>query len=128
EELVNRRQFYVSVSRAVEDARVYTDDRAALARVVSREQVRESALQVADRLSGVARARPVESRTAALKRETALSLVDRSSDERKRGGERADGRALGGPGRGESLDRGAHAPGRGAEGPAGPSRGASSPE
>ena len=128
EELVNRRQFYVSVSRAVEDARVYTDDRAALARVVSREQVRESALQVADRVAGVAGARPVESRTAALKRETALSLVDRSSDERKRGGECADGRALGGPGRGESLDRGAHAPGRGAEGPSGPSRGAPSPE
>jgi ATP-dependent exoDNAse (exonuclease V) alpha subunit len=38
EELVNRRQFYVSVSRAVQDARVYTDDRQAFARAVAREQ------------------------------------------------------------------------------------------
>ena len=47
DELVNRRQFYVSVSRAVQDARVYTDDRAALARAVSREQTRENALSIA---------------------------------------------------------------------------------
>ena len=69
EELVNRRQFYVSVSRAVEDARVYTDDRLALSRAVSREQGRESALSVLDR----APAR--ETRAATLRRETALDLV-----------------------------------------------------
>ncbi len=49
EELVNRRQFYVGVSRAVEDARVYTDDRLALSRAVSREEGRESALSVLER-------------------------------------------------------------------------------
>lgn len=48
EELVNRRQFYVSVSRAVQDARIYTDDRQALARAVGREQGRESALSIVD--------------------------------------------------------------------------------
>jgi conjugative relaxase-like TrwC/TraI family protein len=69
EELVNRRQFYVGVSRAVEDARVYTDDRGALSRAVSREQGRESALSVLDR----APAR--ETRAAALRRETPLDLV-----------------------------------------------------
>ncbi len=119
EELVNRRQFYVGVSRAVEDARVYTDDRSALVRAVSREQGRESALQVADRA-------PVhESRTAALRRETALDLV-RSGDERR--GRDADGRAAGSDRRGKDADRGPVAPGRRAEGAAGPSRGASGPE
>jgi hypothetical protein len=120
EELVNRRQFYVGVSRAVEDARVYTDDRSALVRAVSREQGRESALQVADR------APAHESRTVALRRETALDLV-RSDDER-RGRERTDGRAAGSDRRGKDADRGPLAPGRGAEGPAGPARGASGPE
>lgn len=48
-ELVNRRQFYVSVSRAVQDARVYTDDRAGLARAVAREQSRPQAVEVAER-------------------------------------------------------------------------------
>jgi ATP-dependent exoDNAse (exonuclease V) alpha subunit len=72
EELVNRRQFYVGISRAVEDARVYTDDRGALSRAVSREQGRESALSVLDR----APAR--ETRAAALWRETALDLAGRT--------------------------------------------------
>ncbi len=126
EELVNRRQFYVSVSRAVQDARVYTDDRTALGRVVSREQGRESALQVADRVRMSAAPRAVESRTAVLKGERALDLA-RSRDGRG-GPERGYGRAPGGPGRGEGLDRGTHAPGRGAEGAAEPTRGASGPE
>jgi conjugative relaxase-like TrwC/TraI family protein len=82
EELVNRRQFYVGVSRAVEDARVYTDDRGALSRAVSREQDRESALSVLDR----APAR--QARAAALWRETALDLV-RSA----RGGDEGKSRA-----------------------------------
>jgi hypothetical protein len=47
DELVNRRQFYVSVSRGVQDARVYADDRARLARTVSREQTHENALSIA---------------------------------------------------------------------------------
>jgi conjugative relaxase-like TrwC/TraI family protein len=79
EELVNRRQFYVSVSRAVEDARVYTDDRGALARVVSREQGRESALSLMERVP------PKESRVALLRRETPLDLARRNEDPRGRG-------------------------------------------
>src|SRR6267142_481530 len=67
EELVNRRQFYVSVSRAVEDARVYTDNRLALSRVVSREQGRESALEVLDRV-------PRRSRAELLRSETPLDV------------------------------------------------------
>jgi conjugative relaxase-like TrwC/TraI family protein len=116
EELVNRRQFYVSVSRAVEDARVYTDDRGALARAVSREQGRESALSILDR----APAR--QSRAAVLRRETALDLL-RCPDERS-GRERTDGRAPGSDGRDKDADRGSHAPGRGAEGETGAARGA----
>jgi ATP-dependent exoDNAse (exonuclease V) alpha subunit len=37
--LVNQRQFYVSISRARHDARIYTDDAQALARAVGREQL-----------------------------------------------------------------------------------------
>jgi conjugative relaxase-like TrwC/TraI family protein len=118
EELVNRRQFYVGVSRAVEDARVYTDDRSALARAVSREQGRESALQIADR------APAPESRTAVLRRETALDLV-RSGDERRG---REDDRAAGSDRRSQDAGRGRVAPGRGAEGAAGPARGTAGAE
>jgi len=121
EELVNRRQFYVSVSRAVEDARVYTDDRSALSRAVSREQSRESALSVLDRVPAR------ETRAAALRGETALDL-ERSSHGRSDGRERGDGRALGSDRRGQDPDRGPHAPGRGAEGPARTAGGASGPE
>jgi ATP-dependent exoDNAse (exonuclease V) alpha subunit len=71
EELVNRRQFYVSVSRAVDDARVYTDDRRALARVVSREQSRESALSLVERVPAK------ESRIAVMRRKTPLDLARR---------------------------------------------------
>ena len=39
-QLVNRRQFYVSISRARHDARVYTDDAEALRRAVAREPKR----------------------------------------------------------------------------------------
>jgi len=120
EDLVNRRQFYVSVSRAVEDARVYTDDRLALARAVSREQGRENALSVLDR----APAR--ETRASALRRKTALDLV-RCSDEHS-GRERADGRAPGSDRRDKDADRGSHAPQRGPEAQAGAARGASGPE
>ena len=118
-ERVYRRQFYVGVSRAVEDARVYTDDRMALVRAVSREQGRESALQIADRI-------PKESRIERPRWQTALDLV-RSSDER-RDAERRDGRAAGGDRRGQDADRGPHAPGRGAEGPPRAARGTSGPE
>ena len=45
-QLVNRRQFYVSISRARHDARVYTDDAEALRRAVSREPKKEIALDV----------------------------------------------------------------------------------
>jgi conjugative relaxase-like TrwC/TraI family protein len=113
EELVNRRQFYVSVSRAVEDARVYTDDRLALSRVVSREQGRESALSVLDRV-------PVETRAATLQRETALDVA-RKSHER-------GGREPGSDRRGQDADRGRDALGRGAEAPARTSRGAAGAE
>ena len=43
--LINERQFYVSVSRARYDARIYTDDSNALARVVGREQLKPTALE-----------------------------------------------------------------------------------
>ncbi len=43
--LVNQRQFYVSISRARHDARVYTDDAGALARVIGREQRKHIALE-----------------------------------------------------------------------------------
>jgi conjugative relaxase-like TrwC/TraI family protein len=43
--LVNQRQFYVSISRARHDARIYTDDATALARAVGREQLKPTALE-----------------------------------------------------------------------------------
>ena len=43
-QLVNRKQFYVSLSRARLDARIYTDDRAALARVATRNSEKSLAL------------------------------------------------------------------------------------
>jgi hypothetical protein len=43
--LVNRRQFYVSLSRARDDARIYTDNADALARAVGREQLKPTALE-----------------------------------------------------------------------------------
>jgi ATP-dependent exoDNAse (exonuclease V) alpha subunit len=61
EELVNTRQFYVSISRAVQDVRVYTDDWAKLARAVSRLQTDESALALlesVERPPEAARLRP----------------------------------------------------------------------
>lgn len=119
EELVNRRQFYVGVSRAVEDARIYTDDRQALVRAVSREQGRESALQLVEAVPAGR-----QSRAAALKRETPLDLK-RSHDEQR---SRADRRALGGAHRSQNADGGRLTPGRGAEGPARADRGASGPE
>jgi conjugative relaxase-like TrwC/TraI family protein len=115
EELVNRRQFYVGVSRAVEDACVYTDDRLALSRVVSREQGRESALSVLDRV-------PNKTQAATLARETALDLVGKSHE---RSGPERD---LGDSRRGESADRGRDAFGRGAEGPARTASGSAGPE
>jgi hypothetical protein len=115
EELVNRRQFYVGVSRAVEDARVYTDDRLALSRVVSREQGRESALSVLERV-------PVESKAAELRRETALDLVRKSHERSGRERELGDGR------RGKDADRGRVAPQRGSEAPTRTAAGAAGPE
>jgi hypothetical protein len=53
--LVNQRQFYVSISRARHDARIYTDDTNALARVVGREQLKPTALE---HLSVAQRANP----------------------------------------------------------------------
>ena len=43
--LVNRRQFYVSFSRARHDARLYTDNADALARAAGREQLKATALE-----------------------------------------------------------------------------------
>jgi conjugative relaxase-like TrwC/TraI family protein len=119
EQLVNRRQFYVSVSRAVKDARVYTDDRLALSRAVSREQSRESALEVLDRL-------PRGSKAELLRSETPLDLA-RSTHERGER-ERGTGRPAGSDRRSPDADRGLDAPGRGAEGQGRASRGASGPE
>jgi ATP-dependent exoDNAse (exonuclease V) alpha subunit len=45
-QLVNRKQFYVSMSRARHDARVYTDDAEALRRAVARTQDKELTLDV----------------------------------------------------------------------------------
>lgn len=104
---MNRRQFYVSVSRAVEDARLYTDDRRALARVVSREQSRESALSLVERVPAR------QTRVAVLRRETPLDLARRS--DARSGRERADGGALGSDRRGPDAYRGRHPFGRGAK-------------
>jgi conjugative relaxase-like TrwC/TraI family protein len=119
EELVNRRQFYVSVSRAVEDVRVYTDDRSALARAVSREQGQENALSVVDRVQAK------ETRAALLRRQTALDLVRSSHDH---SGHERDGRAFGSDRRGKDADRGPLAPRRGPGAEARASRGALGPE
>ncbi len=48
-ELVNRRQFYVSLSRARHDAAIYTDDRLELPRVISREQEKSVAIDALSR-------------------------------------------------------------------------------
>jgi hypothetical protein len=45
-QLVNRKQFYVSISRARQDARVYTDDAQALRRAVRRNQRKDVALEM----------------------------------------------------------------------------------
>jgi ATP-dependent exoDNAse (exonuclease V) alpha subunit len=45
-QLVNRKQFYVSISRARHDARVYTDDAQALRRAIARESQKAIALDV----------------------------------------------------------------------------------
>jgi conjugative relaxase-like TrwC/TraI family protein len=119
EELVNRRQFYVSVSRAVDEVRVYTDDRLTLSRAVSREQDRESALELLDRA-------PRKSRVELLRSETALDLA-RSSHERGER-ERSAGRAPGSDRRSPDANRGSDAPGRRTEGAARAARGASGPE
>ena len=43
-QLVNQKQFYVSISRARYDVRLYTDDARALQRVVAREPQKSIAL------------------------------------------------------------------------------------
>jgi hypothetical protein len=43
--LANRRQFYVSLSRAKHDARIYTDNVETLTRAVAREQLKPTALE-----------------------------------------------------------------------------------
>jgi hypothetical protein len=48
-QLVNCKQFYVSISQARHDARVYTDDAEALRRAVARTQDKELALDVVNR-------------------------------------------------------------------------------
>jgi len=45
-QLVNQRSFYVTISRAREDAQIYTDDARALRNAVKREQRKEVALEV----------------------------------------------------------------------------------
>ena len=45
-DLVNERQFYVSISRARTDARIYTDSIQGLRRAVARTQEKELALDV----------------------------------------------------------------------------------
>ena len=50
--LVNQRQFYVSISRARHDARIYTDDAPALARAVGREQLSQPRLNICRPRSG----------------------------------------------------------------------------
>jgi ATP-dependent exoDNAse (exonuclease V) alpha subunit len=47
-ELVNRQQFYVSLSRARRDAQIFTDSREALARAISRTADKAIALDAVD--------------------------------------------------------------------------------
>ena len=44
-QLVNQRSFYFTISRAREDAQIYTDDARALRNAVKREQRKEVALE-----------------------------------------------------------------------------------
>lgn len=117
EELVNRRQFYVSVSRAVEDAKVYTDDRSALTRAVSREQGHEGALEIAARSQQPSRSAPIA---------RPLDVAERSpKDERaeRAGAGRDAGRGAGTARRDEAPGRGAGNETRAAQGTARPERG-----
>src|SRR5207249_3915733 len=86
---------------------------------VSREQGRESALEVLDRV-------PRGSRAELLRSETPLDLA-RSTHERSEG-ERGTGRPAGSDRRSPDVDRGIDAPGRGAEGQGRAPWGASGPE
>jgi ATP-dependent exoDNAse (exonuclease V) alpha subunit len=45
-QLVNRKQFYVSISRARQAVSIYTDDRARLLQTVSRNREKSTALEV----------------------------------------------------------------------------------
>ena len=45
-QLVNQKQFYVSISRARSDAKIYTDDAEALRRVVARRPEKAIALDL----------------------------------------------------------------------------------
>jgi hypothetical protein len=45
-QLVNQKQFYMSISRAQQEARIYTDDAQVLRRTVGRDQGKEVALEV----------------------------------------------------------------------------------
>ena len=86
-ELVNRRQFYVSVSRAVEDVRVYTDDRAALTRAVAREQERQQAVEVAEQARSAAPERQRPPAAAAAQQRTVEAPTVERSDKPSRPGE-----------------------------------------
>jgi conjugative relaxase-like TrwC/TraI family protein len=141
EELVNRRQYYVSVSRAIWDARVYTDDKKALSRAVSRAQASESALALFEKREQPSLKGEVKTRAAG-----ALAVYERSGHERgtvadgagrsarggddrraagrgsevaERGPARAAGAAVGTPGAERSRAQGAdRVPGPGAAGAA----------
>jgi ATP-dependent exoDNAse (exonuclease V) alpha subunit len=53
-ELVNRKQFYVSISRARHGISIYTDDRAQLSRAVNRNREKSLALEHQQRIGAPA--------------------------------------------------------------------------
>ncbi len=78
--LVNERQFYVSISRARYDARVYTDDASALARVIGREQRKHIALE---HLTNAQRPNSQKYRQAEVEDPVAARLKQRVRQEQK---------------------------------------------
>jgi ATP-dependent exoDNAse (exonuclease V) alpha subunit len=64
-QLVNRKQFYVSISRARNDAQVYTDDLEALRRAVAREPRKAVALETV---------KPARPTTELQRRQTSMNI------------------------------------------------------
>jgi conjugative relaxase-like TrwC/TraI family protein len=72
--LINNRFAYVSVSRAQDDARIYTNDASKLSRSLSRENSQTTATQAQDQQLGSARVEPTSTRSKPAEQEQSCSL------------------------------------------------------